>query len=123
MRDLPHSRAPGVEVVGRKLSVLVRIPRDLENRELNQIEKIFLDLAIGLEVLHVARTYRRQRRLLDAEIAQLRLKLYQFREVRNELRLAGIPELNRGEDQSARDGEGRERLKSDLDDLKCWRHA
>lgn len=103
--------------------MLVRIPRDLENRELNQIEKIFLDLAIGLEVLHVARTYRRQRRLLDAEIAQLRLKLYQFREVRNELRLAGIPELNRGEYQSARDGEGRERLKSDLDDLKCRRHA
>src|SRR4051812_4637995 len=45
VRDLPHPLRPRMEVVIRQLSVFVRVPGDLEERELHQIQEVILNLS------------------------------------------------------------------------------
>jgi hypothetical protein len=40
--------------------MLVCIPRDLEDRQLNEVDKLFLNFAIRFQVRDVTGTYRRQ---------------------------------------------------------------
>ena len=114
----------GLSIMARKdfsratSPMLVGIPRDLEDRELDQIEEIFLDFPVRMEVLDITRTRRCKRRLFDAEIPELRLKLDQLREVRYELGLPRMTKLNRGVYQATGNRKRRQRLKRDLDHLK-----
>src|SRR5688500_20319009 len=96
--------------------MFVRIPRDLEQRQLNQVEEVILNFTIGGEILGVLGG--RQRRIIHPAITKLRLELDELREVRDELRLPGAPELHGSEDEAAGNREGAKRLKNDLDQLK-----
>ena len=109
--------------VVRTLAVLVGVPRDLEQRELHEVQEVLLDVAVGGQVLDVLRNHRRQVGMIDANAAELHLQLDELREVGDRLRLARLAELDRGEDQACRDREGRKRLEGELQDLELGGHG
>ena len=60
--------------------------------------------------------------MIDANLSKAVLELDELREVRDELRLARLPELDRRENQTAGDGGRRQGLQDDLNDLERGRH-
>ena len=74
-------------------------------------------------MLDVSRAHRRKRRLFDPQVTKLRLQLDELREIRDELRLPRISEIDRRENQSAGDGERSERLQRYLNYLKGRVHV
>ncbi len=105
LRAFPHPTDPRAEIVIRQLAVLVRVPGDLEQRQLHEIEEVLLNVPVRVQVRDVLRVHRRELRIVDANLAQLVLQLDELREVRHQLCLAGLSELEGGEDQAGRDRE------------------
>src|SRR5512143_1451145 len=123
LRHLPHAACPRMEIVGRELAMLVRVPRDLEQRKLHEVEEILLNLPFRVQVLDVVLVDGRESRVLDTDLAELVLQLHQLGEVRDELRFSRLAELDRREDEPTGDGERRQRLERNLENLEIGRHA